>query len=64
VKLCPASLSLAGNFFLPKGKKLVNKNFPHGKKILKNFFRLVKMLVVIGKTAKKLATNYAGWLVG
>jgi hypothetical protein len=38
VKLCPASLFLAGNFFLPKGKKLVNKNFPHGKKNLEKFF--------------------------
>ena len=62
--LDPASLSLAGNFFLPKGKKLVNKNFPHGKKILKKFFQAGKNACRNReKQPKKLATNYAGWTV-
>jgi len=62
--LDPASLSLAGKIFLPKGKKLVNKNFPHGKKILKKFFQAGKNACRNRKNSPKTSHELCGWLVG
>jgi hypothetical protein len=63
--LDPASLSLAGKIFLPKGKKLVNKNFPHGKKILKKFFQAGKNACRNRKNSQKTShelCRLASWL--